>query len=152
MPLPTSGPISLSQVNQELGRPATQTISLNEAGVRALAGLANGSIGLGNLAGKSVWSPFLEPLAEDTEGTTNGNSFLITCEGAPGGSTYSWTLSSGVGTWNIQGSSTNSFIVLNVTGAALFSTRFITVTCTVNNGGTVKSTSGQWRYTNVGDF
>ena len=38
MPLPTTGPLSLSQVNTELGRPATATISLGEAAVRALAG------------------------------------------------------------------------------------------------------------------
>jgi hypothetical protein len=38
MPLPTTGPLSLSAVNTELGRPATATIALGETAVRALAG------------------------------------------------------------------------------------------------------------------
>ena len=54
MALPSTGPISLSQVNTELGRTAGATISLGDAGVRGLAGVANGAIGLGNLRGKSA--------------------------------------------------------------------------------------------------
>ena len=53
MALPTTGPIALSQVNTELGRTSTATVSLGEAEVRSLAGLANGAIGLGGLRGKS---------------------------------------------------------------------------------------------------
>lgn len=54
MPLPTTGPLSLSQVNTELGRPATATISLGEAAVRALAGVPSGPIGKASLRGKSA--------------------------------------------------------------------------------------------------
>lgn len=54
MPLPTTGPLSLSQVNTELGRPATATISLGEAAVRALAGVQTGPIGKASLRGKSA--------------------------------------------------------------------------------------------------
>jgi hypothetical protein len=54
MPLPTTGPLSLSAVNTELGRPATATISLGEAAVRALAGVPSGPIGKANLRGKSA--------------------------------------------------------------------------------------------------
>ena len=53
MPLPTTGPLSLSQVNTELGRPATATISLGEAAVRALAGVPSGPIGKASLRGKA---------------------------------------------------------------------------------------------------
>ena len=45
MALPTTGPIALSQVNTELGRTSTATVSLGEAEVRSLAGLANGPLG-----------------------------------------------------------------------------------------------------------
>jgi len=55
MTLPT-GTISLSQVNTELGRPATQAISLNDAGVRGLSGMASGASDMNNLRGKSARS------------------------------------------------------------------------------------------------
>lgn len=54
MALPLTGPLSLSQVNTELGRTAGATVSLGDAGVRGLAGVANGAIGLDNLRGKSA--------------------------------------------------------------------------------------------------
>lgn len=53
MALPSSGPISLSQVNTELGIGSTTNISLNQANVRSLAGVASGIISMSNLRGKS---------------------------------------------------------------------------------------------------
>ena len=52
MALPT-GTISMSQVNTELGRSSTATISLGETAVRTLAGVASGAISMDNLRGKS---------------------------------------------------------------------------------------------------
>jgi hypothetical protein len=52
MTLPV-GTISLSQVNTELNLPSTQTISLNQAAVRTLAGVPSGIISMDNLRGKS---------------------------------------------------------------------------------------------------
>ena len=54
MALLLTGPISLSQVNTELGRATGAMISLGDAGVRGLAGVANGAIGLSALRGKSA--------------------------------------------------------------------------------------------------
>ena len=45
--------ISLNQVNVELGRSGTTTISLNETAVRTLAGVASGAISMNDLRGKS---------------------------------------------------------------------------------------------------
>jgi len=55
MTLPVVGqPISMSQVNVELGRANNQTISRGESAVRALAGVATGPIAMSNLQGKSA--------------------------------------------------------------------------------------------------
>jgi hypothetical protein len=53
MALPSSGPISLADVNVELGRSPTASINMNDADVRALAGQASGIVTLESLRGKS---------------------------------------------------------------------------------------------------
>jgi hypothetical protein len=53
MPTPT-GTIGLADVNVELGRSSTTTISLNETAVRTLAGIASGTISMNDLRGKSA--------------------------------------------------------------------------------------------------
>lgn len=55
MALPSSGAISLNQVNVELSRGATNGINMNEADVRSLAGVPSGAISMSNLHGKSWW-------------------------------------------------------------------------------------------------
>jgi hypothetical protein len=52
MPLPTET-ISLGDVNVELGRSATAEISMNDAALRGLAGVASGSVGMSSLRGKA---------------------------------------------------------------------------------------------------
>jgi hypothetical protein len=52
MTLPV-GTISMSQVNTELGLPATTLISLNQTNVRTLAGVPSGTISMNDLRGKT---------------------------------------------------------------------------------------------------
>ena len=47
------GTISMSQVNTELQKTSTATISLNDTNVRALAGKSSGTISMGDLHGKT---------------------------------------------------------------------------------------------------
>ena len=54
MALPTTGTITLAQVNAELGNSSTAAISLNDAAVRALAGVASGAISMSDFYGKSA--------------------------------------------------------------------------------------------------
>lgn len=56
MALPSSGAISLNQVNTELGRPAAQSINMNDSDVRKLAGVLSGAISMANLLGKAWWT------------------------------------------------------------------------------------------------
>lgn len=54
MALPPSGPITMGMINTELGYPATQLITLNDAAVRNLAQVPSGMISLSNFYGKSA--------------------------------------------------------------------------------------------------
>jgi hypothetical protein len=53
MPLPSSGSISLSQVNTELGRGATASINMNNSSLRSLFGVPSGQISMSQGRGKS---------------------------------------------------------------------------------------------------
>lgn len=53
MTLPASGQITMSQINEELQRPANTPINLNETIVRGLAGRMSGQIAMSDFHGKS---------------------------------------------------------------------------------------------------
>ena len=53
MALPSSGSITMAQVNVELGKAANAGITMNDSAVRALAGVPSGAISMSNLHGKS---------------------------------------------------------------------------------------------------
>lgn len=57
MALPSTGSISMSQVNTELKKSATAVISLNDANVRKLANKPSGTISMNDLRGKKNTEP-----------------------------------------------------------------------------------------------
>ncbi len=95
MTLPATGPISMSQVNTELGHASNAIISLDQADVRALAGkpTAGSTISMDDLRGKSASgsSPPSSPTSTievfdstggwDTNGWGNDNNITIPNDG-----------------------------------------------------------------------
>ena len=95
MALPGSGPLSMSQVNIELGRPSTQAISLNDSQVRTLAGQGSGAVTMWHLLGKSnvTFTPAgstnsASPVELLAESTTGDSGITITCNQT---AVWNWT-------------------------------------------------------------
>lgn len=97
MTMPSSGPISLSQANVELGFSATVTISLNQASVRSLFGVASGAIAMSNGYGKSNVVTISYTF---TSSTVNASLNLSSISGySAGKSIITVTVNSGVYLW-----------------------------------------------------
>lgn len=147
MTLPT-GTISMSQVNTELGRSSTASISLGESAVRALAGVPSGAISMDNLRGKSnvAFTPDggttsgAPVLLEDTQQFSASVSIecsqLATWTWTKTGSTFGFaSLASGssgsIITFYLETETQYRTCVFNVTGVAGGVTRYYQVLLTV---------------------
>lgn len=133
MPLPSSGPISLSQVNTELGRSASATLNMNNGSLRSLFGVPSGQISMSQGRGKSnvtVSIPaFLGAYGTAYPGQTaaaeigfwsNGNVTYFGSGFGPGGSAGSWINNAAAASnyW-IRFTQTSSYGGSVYTGAAL---------------------------------
>jgi hypothetical protein len=136
MALPT-GTISISQVNTELGRGATVSISLNETAVRSLAGVASGTISMNNLRGKT-FAPTISISPDPLQTTIGGGGSVTsgaataTASGGAGGYTYAWAYVSGDSfTINSSTSASTTFTTTLVSGGY----KLGNYRCTVTSGG-----------------
>jgi hypothetical protein len=106
MALPSSGnPISLSQVNTELGNSSSASISMNSSSVRNLAGVTSGQISMSNLFGKS--NELISGLYVDSGSwkyftTTNGSSVTGSISGPSGTTTPLTAASDGNSTYVVK--------------------------------------------------
>ncbi len=122
MTLPSSGSISLANVNIELGRSSTTNISLGESSVRTLASVASGTISLSNLRGKSYAPTFTpagstnsgSPAYYDDYGSGGTVSYTITCSQSV---VWNWsrTGTSGGASQSIASGGTASSITFSLT-------------------------------------
>lgn len=134
MTLPSSGAISLSQVNTELQKSATATISLGDADVRLLAQVPTGPISMSNLYGKT-WLTAADAVSWYAANRENTHKWGMGGSGdtrAIGGPYQRYTSSSSY-TANFASSgitSTWTTIVLTVSEGAVYNIRDIRI-----NGG-----------------
>jgi hypothetical protein len=90
MGLPSTGTISFSQVNVELGLAASTNISLNQSNVRTLFGIGSGAISLSHGWGKSNTSPAPWPDLRVSSGDNNVQDFYFTVYNVPAGCSVGW--------------------------------------------------------------
>lgn len=104
MALPSSGAISISAINTEMGRASNASTNLNETPIRKLAGVLSGAISLSNFYGKArlvlTTADYMQTDASSGGGGVNGitvTSAVFTPVRCTQGSVQIWGLAYGDG-------------------------------------------------------
>lgn len=132
---PVGNPISLSQVNTELGYAANAQISMGNTPVRNLAGVGGGAVDMNSLHGKSSYTQMTavgNGDYYDSAGGTGVNAYqysaspyISTLTGGSGGYTFNWVLVSGsvpIGTANLNTANPAMRYNIGKFGSSYFST------------------------------
>lgn len=113
MTLPASGPITIGMVAAELG--ISLPLSLGDPRVRALAGGPSGPISLGQLRGKSTYTPMTVTAngASNSVNSAGGAGTIqafpsVAVSGGSGGKSYAWEVVSSTNSPVVNGLNTAS--------------------------------------------
>lgn len=147
MTLPASYPLSMSQINVELGRASNATTSLTESAVRTLANVPSGAISFSNLLGKSsmVATGNSDDRSYNSSGVGgNANSFpTVTIVGGQAPYTYAWSFTSNPNAASLTNGTTATPTVSKAYTANSVGAYSSTLQCVVtDNLGTVRTATG----------
>lgn len=171
MALPSTGPISFSQINTEIKRTSTNTLSLNDATVRSLAGKASGKISMADLRGKSYEIRFVNStnrtaasIFELMGSPTTAGNYIFENTAVISAGTSSYALRTGtfpagstltiINKGTIRGKGGNGGTYSGAGGAG-GTALYIDMNCTLDNsGGTISGGGGggAWRRSVSGSF
>ena len=133
MALPSTGAISASMINLELGKASNAQFNIAGSDERGLADKPSGTISFADFRGKSAWDVVISPSAPvifTDEGLTVYAYIDCIATGAPTPTAYSWSIT-GDSSLSIYSGGTTATVRLK--GRSFIAGEFTaTLTCTVN--------------------
>lgn len=160
MPIQSSGAVSISDINVELGRAANTTASLGDSDIRGLLERGSGNVGLGHAYGKAN---VFDYIMSSTANNVNARNVALAA-GWNGTSALTFTINSGVEAkstspstpaFTVNGSFPNGITVTNngyITGRGGKGARGGSSTANSQSGGTALSCSSAVTFYNNGQI
>lgn len=146
MTLPASFPLSMSQVNTELGRATNATTSLLESATRTLAQKASGAVAFSDLLGKATFTASGVNSNISYSSSANGNADSFPSVNRSGGQspyTYSWSFTSNPGAATLLNATLQTATVRKAFLAGSTGAYSATLQCVVtDNLGNTKTVTG----------
>lgn len=147
MTLPASFPLSMSQVNTELGRATNATTSLLETATRTLAQVPSGAVSYSNLLGKaSLTVTGVNDARSYPSSPSGGNAQSFPSVNRSGGQapyTYSWSYTSSAQGTTLSNATSQTATVSRNFVASDIGSYSVTLQCVVtDNLGTQRTATG----------